>query len=193
MKTKTVIKIIVIVVFFWLFSSQSAWAQMCTGACCAPGLGRGTYYPSEDYLCTNAGLTGYGCYDSCASAPSAPGPGQKALGQLGGDDGFGPWGNLDLSSIAAPAAAFAKIISNLIGIMTIIAGIWFLIQFILAAVSIIGASGDPKKMESATGKIRTAIIGLVVTVAAYALISLLGGILGFEFLNIASLIEKLSP
>lgn len=129
-------------------------------------------------------------YVCCEQASSAGG--SKDLGRLGGE-GLGPWASLNLDSIAEPAKAFAKIISNAIGVMTIVAGIWFLFQFIIAAVSIIGASGEPEKMKSAMGKIQSALVGLVVTVAAYALISLIGAILGFEFLNIVSLIERLTP
>lgn len=117
----------------------------------------------------------------------------EELGRIGGPEGFGPWGNLNLNTVADSAEAFATIISNAIGIMTIIAGIWFLFQFIIAAISIIGASGDPQKLEAATNKIKSALTGLVITVAAYALISLLGKVLGFDFLNIASLIGKLKP
>jgi len=120
--------------------------------------------------------------------------GEKPLGRIGEGEGFGPWANLGLFENVGPAAqAFAKIISNIIGIMTLIAGIWFIFQFIIGAFSIMSASGDPKKMGEASAKIRTAVIGLVVIVVAYALMSLLGKILGFDFLRPAALIEKLGP
>ncbi len=119
--------------------------------------------------------------------------GEKPLGRIGEGEGFGPWGNLDLSSIGPAAQAFAKIISNIIGILTLIAGIWFIFQFITGAFSIMSASGDPKKMGEASAKIRSAVIGLVVVVVAYALMSLLGKILGFDFLRPVTLIERLGP
>jgi len=118
----------------------------------------------------------------------------QELGQIGGKDGVGPWGNLGFFNDIGPAAqAFAKIISNTIGVMTLIAGIWFIFQFVTAALGWISAGGDPKKIEEASGKIRNAVIGLVVVVVAYALMSLLGKILGFEFLKPATLIERLGP
>jgi len=118
----------------------------------------------------------------------------QELGQIGGTDGFGPWGNIGFfNDIGKAAGAFAKIISNVIGIMTIVAGIWFIFQFTIGAISWMTAGGDPKKVEEATTKFRNSIIGLVVVVLAYALISLISKILGFDILNIIGLIENLSP
>jgi len=113
------------------------------------------------------------------------------LGQIGGNDGFGPWGNLGSQGINEATAAFANIISRIIGIMTIIAGIWFIFQFIIGAYSYMTAGGDQQKMTNATKKITSALIGLVVIVTAYAVISLLGELLGFNFLNVEQLIQNL--
>jgi len=115
------------------------------------------------------------------------------LGQIGGNDGFGPWGNLGSQGIKEAAGAFANIISRIIGIMTIIAGIWFIFQFIIGAYSYITTGGDQQKMTNATKKITSALIGLIVIVTAYAVISLLGELLGFNFLNVEQLIQNLGP
>jgi len=118
------------------------------------------------------------------------------LGPIGGEreKGFGPWGYLwEKEEIAEAAGVFTGIISNIIGVMTIVAGIWFIFQFIIGAYGYLAAGGDPKKMSDATAKITSALIGLVVIVAAYAIISLLGALLGFEILKPAKLIELLRP
>jgi len=115
------------------------------------------------------------------------------VGTIGGEEGFGPWGNLGNKGIKEAAGAFASIISRIIGIMTIIAGIWFIFQFIIGAYSYMTAGGEQQKMTNATKKITSALIGLIVVVAAYAIMSLLGQLLGFEFLNLAPLIENLKP
>lgn len=120
---------------------------------------------------------------------------EKPLGTIGGpsEKGFGPWGNIGTSNIDKAAGEFAYTISRIIGVMTIIAGIWFIFQFIIGAYSFMTAGGDSQKMNQATQKITSALIGLVIIVAAYAIISLLGALLGFKFLNLVPLIKNLSP
>ena len=119
------------------------------------------------------------------------------LGQIGGpEEGFGPWGNLGQigTQIGVAAGAFTNIISRIIGIMTIVAGIWFIFSFIIGAYGFLTAGGDSKKMGEAAAKITSAVIGLIVIVAAYALISLIGGLLGFEdILQPQKLIPLLKP
>jgi Trk-type K+ transport system membrane component len=97
------------------------------------------------------------------------------------------------NEVTPAASAFVTIISNIIGIMTIIAGIYFIFQFIIGGYGYMTASGDPKKMSEATKKITSAFIGLLVVVAAYAIIHLLGVILGFEILDPQNIIERLRP
>jgi hypothetical protein len=117
------------------------------------------------------------------------------LGQIGGGpkEGFGPWGNLGSQSINEATNAIAGLMSRGLGVATIIAGLWFLLQFILGGYDYMTAGGDQQKMTNATKKITSALIGLIIVVAAYAVMSLLGELLGFKFLNLGSLIEKLGP
>lgn len=115
------------------------------------------------------------------------------LGRIGGESGFGPFGNLDLSGVTAAAGAFNTVISNTIAVMTIIAGIWFIFMFIVGAFGFLTAGGDKQKIGSATSRITSALIGLVIVVMAYAIISLIGKLLGFEILNPQTIIESLSP
>lgn len=116
------------------------------------------------------------------------------IGETGGTEGFGPWGFLGGdANISSAALRFTEIISRVIGVMTIIAGIWFIFQLIGGGYSYLTAGGEPKKMGDATSKITSGLIGLVVIVAAYAIIHLLGEILGFDILNPQVIIEKLRP
>ncbi|MGB9706518.1 MAG: hypothetical protein ACPLXP_00375 [Microgenomates group bacterium] len=120
----------------------------------------------------------------------------RELGPIGGPPGtgLGPWSYLfGFKDVSKAAGVFTGIISNIIGVMTIVAGIWFIFQFIIGGYSYMIAGGDPQKMGQATQKITSALIGLVVIVAAYAIISLLGELLGFKFLNLAPLIKELGP
>lgn len=76
-----------------------------------------------------------------------------------------------------------NVISAVIGILTVLAGLWFMIQFILAAISWISAGGDKHNLETARNKIFHAIIGLVIVVAAWVIIGLLGRVFGLDILN----------
>lgn len=117
------------------------------------------------------------------------------LGTIGGTTGFGPWGNIAAagSSVVEAARIFTFTLSRLIGILTIIAGIWFIFNFIAGALSFLSAGGSEEGIKKATAKITQSLIGLVTVVAAYAIISLLGALLGFEILNPQDIIPKIGP
>lgn len=140
------------------------------------------------WCATEADCTKTGC-DSCNMCLKG------SLGQIGGkpEEGFGPWGNLGSGTIEGAAGAFTKILSNVIGVMTVIAGLWFMFQFIIGGYGYMTAGEDPQKMGNATKKITSSLIGLVVIVAAYAVISLLGSMLGFDILNPQKIIFNLKP
>lgn len=85
--------------------------------------------------------------------------------------------------LAAPGngiGVFASFVSSAIGLMTIVAVIWFVFVFITGAIGIIGAGSDKNALESSRKKIVNGIIGLVVTIAAIFVISLVGFLLGFK-------------
>lgn len=99
------------------------------------------------------------------------------LGQIGGP-GLGPLANIKTGLEAL--TQLASVISLIIGVLTIIAGIYFMIQFLLGGLNWIGASGDKGKLQSAQDRMSQAIIGLIIVVAAYAVVSIIGKILGIE-------------
>ena len=80
-------------------------------------------------------------------------------------------------------ATLDTVISTAIGVMTVVAFIWFTIQFFIAAVQIIGSSGDKAALEAARGKIQSSVLGIVVVVSAIFFIQLIGTIFGFDILN----------
>ncbi len=85
---------------------------------------------------------------------------------------------------------FNNLLSTTIGIMTIVAFIWFLFKLITGAISIISAGSDKQALENAKNNITMGIIGLVITVAAIFLADLIGNILGIEnLLNPAALLD----
>lgn len=118
------------------------------------------------------------------------------LNGIGGDPGtgLGPWSGLFQSPTVKTAAnIFSSVISRIIGLMTIIAGIFFIFQFIIGAFNYLGAGGDQKAIEKAQKYISNAIVGLIIVVAAYAIIYVLGELLGFKILQPQNIIERLGP
>lgn len=96
--------------------------------------------------------------------------------------GLGPLGIIPKTQTAA-VDMFNQVLSNLIGFLTVIAGLWFIFQFILGAIAWLSAGGDQNKVKAAQEKITQAVIGLVVVVAAIFLIDFIGLLLGLEILS----------
>jgi len=101
----------------------------------------------------------------------------------------GPLGNS--ARIANAPMTLENIISTAIGVMTIIAFIWFIIQFFISAIQIINSGGDKNALAGARSKLSTSVIGLVVVIGAIFFIELIGYILGLDILSLADLINRL--
>ena len=95
----------------------------------------------------------------------------------GGFMGLG--NNTALKTGSGGIATFSKLISSIIGIMTIVAIIWFVFTFIIGAIGIISSGGDKQSLEAAKKKITTGLIGLVVVIIAFFILDLIGYLLGF--------------
>ena len=85
------------------------------------------------------------------------------------------------------------LLTAVIGVLTIVATIYFLIQIFTGAIAIIGSSGDKGKLEGARKKIQNGILGIVVVVAAIFIADLGGVILGINILGITGQLVNLSP
>jgi len=113
------------------------------------------------------------------------------LGEIGSGEGFGPWAEKIIGG-TQPESLLATIISNIIGAMTIGAGIWFLFQAIIAGYNYMNAAGDKVRIENAGRKLTNSLIGIALVVAAYGFLALIGSFLGIEFLNIGKLFSSIS-
>ncbi|MEK7533108.1 MAG: hypothetical protein AAB542_01630 [Patescibacteria group bacterium] len=113
-----------------------------------------------------------------------------SLGQIGGS-GLGPFGE----SAGDGITGITKIVSSIIGIMTVAAGIWFLFQFIIGGFNWINSGGDKAKLQTSRDRLTNALIGLIVVVAGWAILALAGTFFGFDFTlsNPGSLLEQLNP
>lgn len=74
-------------------------------------------------------------------------------------------------------------LSNFISILLIVGVVVAFIFFIIGAIQWMTAGSDKTAMESARGKIVSAVIGLVVLFAVFAIIKTIGAIFGIEQLK----------
>lgn len=112
------------------------------------------------------------------------------LGQIRGE-GLGPFG----SSPGYGITGITSIVSSIIGIMTIAAGIWFLFQFIIGGFNWINAGGDKAKLQTSKDRLTNAFVGLIIVVAGWAILALAGTFFNVDFTvsDPDSLLRNLSP
>lgn len=103
--------------------------------------------------------------------------------------GFGPLGN---PGPTGGVGIFTNFISSAIGLMTIIAFIWFVFSFLTGAIGIITAGSDKQALENARKRIVSGIIGVVVVISAIFIISLIGTLFGIQILNLPSLFSQIT-
>lgn len=115
---------------------------------------------------------------------------QTRVGGLGQFRGFGRLGLEGLTEGAAPGI-FTQVISVIIGVLTIVAGIYFIFAFLTGGIQYITSGGDKAAAEAARGRITNGIIGLVIVVVAVFIIDVIGNILGINILNPAEFISNL--
>lgn len=92
-----------------------------------------------------------------------------------------------------PTLTLEKIISMVIGLLTVVAFIYFAIQLILAGYAYIVSEGDKNKMETARRRLTEGIIGLIIIVVAVGLASLIATVTGLgNIFDLEALFVKLS-
>lgn len=101
--------------------------------------------------------------------------------QLGGSvDGLGafiPSGEDDVGT------KLTDLFSQSIGFLTVAAGLAFLIYFMLGGLQWITAGGDKGKVDAAKTQMTNGAIGMIIIVAAYGIVWIVGQVLGFDILN----------
>lgn len=106
------------------------------------------------------------------------------LGGAIGGEGLGPFGSIGNTIGKGDGAtglkAVTSAISGVIGVMTIAAGIWFIFQVLTGGFYWITSAGDKTKLNEARDRIQNAAIGLIVVVAAWSILALMGQFLGYD-------------
>jgi hypothetical protein len=105
---------------------------------------------------------------------------------LGDVVGVGPFQQI----IGSPASTLETLVSRILGVLTGVASLAFIIYFVLGALNWITAGGDKAKIESAQKQMVNAITGLVIVVIAYFIAGIIGFVLGIPILNPAQIIGQ---
>ena len=109
-----------------------------------------------------------------------------------GNIGGLPGGYQALPASDAPAT-LEKIISNTVGFFTVVGGLTFIIYLVLAGLTWITAREEDARLSKAKQMFTNALVGLAIIVISWALAGIVGTIFGFDILNPAQYIEKISP
>ena len=91
--------------------------------------------------------------------------------------GLGPLG-LESNTPGQAPAIFNQIISVTVGLMTVVAALWFIFLVISGGYTWMTAGGDKGAIENARDKIFHGVIGLVIVIVAVFLADLVGRLLG---------------
>ena len=102
----------------------------------------------------------------------------QPLGTIGKGEGFGLLNNITSGKDAIEA--ISKIASTVIGFITITAGVYLIFQLLTASLNWMTASGDKGKLEKAQMQITQSLTGIIMIVAAYAIVSIVGTVLGLD-------------
>jgi hypothetical protein len=90
-------------------------------------------------------------------------------------------------------ASLELYISDIIGIITILAALFFIVYSFLAAYEWVTAGGDSSKVEKSKNRFIWGTLGLVLIVASYSIIGLIGSLVGISILNPGELIQSVIP
>lgn len=94
----------------------------------------------------------------------------------------------------APLTTMELIISNVLGLLTVLGSILFIASFLLGAIGWITAGGEANKVNKARDQMLHGVIGLFILVMIYALVGLVGSILGInQILSPAAALKELIP
>ena len=115
---------------------------------------------------------------------------EQQLGPISGP-GLGPFGAAPATSGTTAVDQITKVVSSVVGFLTIVASIWFLFQLLFGGYEWISSGGDTKKLATARQRIMNGFFGLIIVIAAWAIVAVVGQFLGYDILNPAANIGNL--
>lgn len=111
----------------------------------------------------------------------------EKFSQITTPGGYQPGGD-----VGSATSAFEKLISNVLVVLTVVAGIAFVLYFLLGGLNWITAGGDKGKVEKAKGMMTGGAIGLIIIALSYSITWIVGKALGIDILEPGALIQSLT-
>ncbi|PIS18042.1 hypothetical protein COW38_01145 [Candidatus Collierbacteria bacterium CG17_big_fil_post_rev_8_21_14_2_50_45_7] len=102
-----------------------------------------------------------------------------------------PGGYQPGTSLQESTGAIERIISNVLVVVTVVAGLSFILYFLLGGLNWITAGGDKGKIEKAKGMMTNGAIGMIVIAVSYTITYIVGKALGIDILNPATIINNI--
>lgn len=90
----------------------------------------------------------------------------------------------DLGNPSDSVGYLGKLIPAIVTLILVVGAIIFFFNLVVGAIAWISSGGDKQKLESARGRITTAIIGLVILFAAFAIIRIIQDFFDVEILTL---------
>lgn len=102
------------------------------------------------------------------------------------------FGALGLEQGQVGAEVFQTFISSAIGLISVIAIIWFVFIVISSGIAYMSAGSDQKATEAARKRISNGLVGLLLTIFGIFLVNFIGQIFGVpDILDVINLLTKL--
>lgn len=106
-----------------------------------------------------------------------------SVNPLGSIKGLGNFQPDSATGHVDAAVKFSALVSTILGVITVAVGIFFIINFSTAGLQFVTAGADKGKLDQARDKMTMAIIGLIITIASYAIVGFIGAVFGLDILN----------
>lgn len=90
-------------------------------------------------------------------------------------------------------ASLELYIGDIIGAITVLAGLFFIVYAFLAAFQWVTAGADSGKVEKAKNRFIWGTLGLILIVASYAIIGLIGSLIGISILDPGTMLNNIIP
>ena len=111
---------------------------------------------------------------------------------IGNIDGFARFNPSESGGDVSATTQVERVFTMIFGFLTIVAGLSFLIYFLIGAINWVTAGGDSKKVDTAKSYMTNGAIGMIAIIASYAIIKIVGTVLGFEILNPAQTLLQIT-
>ncbi len=104
--------------------------------------------------------------------------------------GEGPYG----TGGAGSPGKFTQALTSIVGVITLIAGIYFIFLLIFGGIEWMSSGGDKAKLASARSRLFSGVIGLTIVVAGIFIAEIVGNLVGLpNILDPAGIIANLGP